>query len=379
MNRTSSWPLRLLALGRHSWWGALLWLLWILPANAVELRVAIRDSANQVQIGSSTTGIIRDARGEAVMQLPELQPVNVDSTGGRLALTDGHSAFGESNVFWLEPSGDGVVWIGERWYRGKVKLVPNNSGVTAVNYVNIDDYLYSVVGSEMPASWPQEALRSQAIAARSYALYQKNRANSSNPYDLKSTQASQVYKGLEGEAASTQSAVDATRGKVLTHGGRVIEAVFHSSSGGHTENSEHVWSKAVPYLKGVPDFDQNAPVYSWRAQFSLEEVGARLGYPGTIQAVEVLNRSPQGRANRMTIIGDAGTLTVTGGTFRQKLGLRSTKFDLAVSPTSISVAGNGFGHGIGMSQWGARGMAERGQQYNDILTHFYNGAKLGSM
>ena len=378
MNRPSSWPFRFLALGRHSWWGIFLWLLWILPATAVELRVAIRDSAHQVQIGASTTGIIRNGRGEAVMQLPELQPINVDSDGGRLELTDGYDEFGQSSVFWLEATEDGVVWIGERWYRGKVKLVPSDGGVTAINYVNIDDYLYSVVGSEMPASWPQEALRSQAIAARSYAIYQKNRANG-HTYDLKSTQISQVYKGLEGEAASTQSAVDATRGKVLTHGGKVIEAVFHSSSGGHTENSEHVWSKAVPYLKGVPDFDQNAPVYSWRAQFSLDEVGARIGYPGTIQAVEVLSRTPQGRANRMTIIGDAGTLTVTGNTFRQKLGLRSTKFDLAVSPTNISVAGNGFGHGIGMSQWGARGMAERGKEYDDILTHFYNGTKLGSM
>ncbi|MEO1182349.1 MAG: SpoIID/LytB domain-containing protein, partial [Cyanobacteria bacterium J06636_28] len=176
-----------------------------------------------------------------------------------------------------------------------------------------------------------------------------------------------------------QSAVDATRGKILTHGGSVIEAVFHSSSGGHTENSEHVWSKAVPYLKGVPDFDQNAPVYSWRAQFSLHEVGNLIGYPGSIEAVEVLSRSPQGRAKRMTIIGDAGTLTMTGNTFRQKLGLRSTKFDLAVSPTSISVAGNGFGHGIGMSQWGARGMAERGKGHDEILTHFYKGTRLGSM
>ena len=166
---------------------------------------------------------------------------------------------------------------------------------------------------------------------------------------------------------------------MLTHSGQVIEAVFHSSSGGHSENSEHVWSKAVPYLKGVPDFDQSAPVYSWRAQFSLADVGARIGYPGTITAVEVLSRSPQGRAQRMTIIGDAGNLTVTGSTFRQKLGLRSTKFDLAVSPTSISVAGNGFGHGIGMSQWGARGMAERGQGYDEILTHFYKGTQLGGM
>ncbi|ESA37193.1 hypothetical protein N836_04145 [Leptolyngbya sp. Heron Island J] len=379
MTHTSSWPLKLLALGRHSGFAALLWLLWVLPASAVELRVAIRKSVQQVQIGSSTTGVIRNSQGQAVMQLPELQPISVDTDGSRLELTDGYDDFGQSNTFWLEPSGDGVVWIGDRWYRGKVKLVPVDGGVTAVNYVNIDAYLYSVVGSEMPASWPQEALRSQAVAARSYALYQKNRASRDLFYDLNSTQVSQVYKGLEGEATSTQSAVDATRGKVLTHGGKVIEAVFHSSSGGHTENSEHVWSKAVPYLKGVPDFDQNAPVYSWRAQFSLEEVGARIGYPGTIQAVEVLSRTPQGRANRMTIIGNAGTLTITGSTFRQKLGLRSTKFDLAVSPTSISVAGNGFGHGIGMSQWGARGMAERGQQYRDILTHFYNGTQLGSM
>lgn len=378
MTKTPSWPLRLLALGRHSWWGALLWLLWVLPASAVELRVAISKGAHQVQIGSSTTGIVRDSRGQAMVQLPELQPISVDLNGGRLELTDGYDDFGQSSTFWLEPSDDGVVWIGDRWYRGKVKLIPGDGGVTAINYVNIDDYLYSVVGSEMPASWPQEALRSQAIAARSYALYQKNRANG-HSYDLNSTQISQVYKGLEGEAASTQSAVDATRGKVLTHGGKVIEAVFHSSSGGHTENSEHVWSKAVPYLKGVPDFDQNAPVYSWRAQFSLEEVGARVGYPGIIQAVEVLSRTPQGRANRMSIIGDVGTLTMTGDTFRYKLGLRSTKFDLAVSPTSISVAGNGFGHGIGMSQWGARGMAERGQRYGDILTHFYKGTQLGSM
>ncbi|NEQ48953.1 MAG: SpoIID/LytB domain-containing protein [Leptolyngbya sp. SIO3F4] len=377
-NIYTTWPQRVLFLSRYGWWGALLWLFWILPANALDLRVAIRNSAQQVQIGTSTTGILRDSRGQAVLQLPELQPINVNKTRGHLQLTNGRQNFGTSNTFWLEPSGNGVVWIGDRWYRGRVKLIPGDNGVTAINYVNVDDYLYSVVGSEMPASWPQEALRSQAIAARSYAVYHKRKANG-RAFDLNSNQSSQVYKGLQGEAPSTQSAVDTTRGKVLTHSGRVIEAVFHSSSGGHTENSEHVWSKAVPYLKGVPDFDHNAPVYSWRAQFSLEEVGERIGYPGSIEAVEVLSRTPQGRANRMTIIGDAGTLTITGNTFRQKLELKSTKFDLAVSPTYISVAGNGFGHGIGMSQWGARGMAERGHDYDEILTHFYNNTRLGSM
>lgn len=383
-NTSTFWPLKVLAqppcsgFRRYGWWGALIWLLWVSPANALDLRVAIRKNVDQVQIGTSTTGMIRDSRGRAVWELPELEPLTVDDIQGRLELTNGQENFGESSSFWLEPSGDGVVWIGDRWYRGKVELVPGDYGVTAINHVNIDDYLYSVVGSEMPTSWPQEALRSQAVAARSYALYHRNKA-SGRDFDLNSTQASQVYKGLQGEASSTLSAVDATSGQVLTHGGRVIEAVFHSSSGGHTENSEHVWSKAVPYLKGVPDFDHDAPVYSWRAQFSLEEVKERLGYPGEIEAVEVLSRTPQGRVNRMNIIGDEGTLTVTGNTFRQKLELRSTKFDLAVSPTSVSIAGNGFGHGIGMSQWGALGMAEAGRKHDEILTHFYNGTRLGSM
>lgn len=380
MTTHSSWSLRLLSLSRYGWWGFFLWLIWALPASAVDLRIAVRNNVNQVQIGTSTPGIVRDSRGQGVVQLPELQPITVDANRGRLALMDDRGSFGESNAYWLEPSDDGFVWIGDRWYRGKVLLMPVENGVTAINYVHIDDYLYSVVGSEMPASWPQEALRSQAVAARSYALYHQHKAaNRGRGFDLGNTQSSQVYKGLQGEADSTRSAVDATRGKVLTHEGYVIEAVFHSSSGGHTENSEHVWSKAVPYLKGVPDFDHNAPVYSWRAQFSLAEVGERIGYPGTIEAVEVLSRTPQGRANRMTIIGDAGTLTMTGNTFRQKLGLRSTKFDLAVSPTNISVSGNGFGHGIGMSQWGARGMAEQGHEHDKILTHFYNGTRIGSM
>ncbi|MEM6251571.1 MAG: SpoIID/LytB domain-containing protein [Cyanobacteria bacterium P01_D01_bin.156] len=377
MTTSFSWNL-IARLARRSWWGALLWLLWLVPAQALELRVAIRNDAQQVQIGSSTPGTVRDSRGQTVMQLSELEPVSVDETRGRLELSDYSGRSGQANTFWLEPSDNGFVWIGDRWYRGRVKLIPSENGVTAINYVDIDDYLYSVVGSEMPTSWPQEALRSQAIAARSYALYHQRKARGRS-FDLSNTQLSQVYKGIQQEAPSTQSAVDATSGKVLIHGGRVIEAVFHSSSGGHTENSEHVWSKAVPYLRGVPDFDHSAPVYSWQSAFSLEEVGERIGYPGTIEAVEVLSRSPQGRAKRMSIIGDEGTLTVTGNTFRQKLGLRSTKFDLAVTPTGITVSGNGFGHGIGMSQWGARGMAYQGHDYDDILTHFYKGARLGKM
>ncbi len=367
--------LYLLSLARRCWWGSLLWLLWLLPAQALEMRVAVRQDANYIDIGSSTVGTVRDARGQALFQLPELQPITVDDSGSQLILTDGRNTYGSSSAFWLEASDGGVVWIGDRWYRGRVLLVPSGGAVTAINYVNIEDYLYSVVGSEMPASWPPEALRSQAIAARSYALYHQQRRKG-RLYDIGGTQAWQVYKGLPSETNSTRSAVEATRGKVLTYGGRVIEAVFHSSSGGHTENSEHVWTTAVPYLKGVPDFDQSAPVYSWSTQFSLDDVGARLGYPGTVSAIEIASRTPRGRAKDMHIIGNAGTLTITGDTFRQRLGLRSTKFSLGVDAYSVTVAGKGFGHGIGLSQWGAKGMAERGKSYDHILTHFYQGIQV---
>ncbi len=372
------------SLGRWSlrWWGGmLLWLVLVLPAQAaVELRVAIAQNQDTITIGSSTAAIIRNGSGEALYQLPQLQGVSLESDTFDVDLVNNGSTLAESNAFWLEPADDGLVWIGGKWYRGRVMVTQEGGELVAINYVDLDDYLYSVVGSEMPTSWPQAALQSQAVAARSYALYKRSR--SKNPlYDLGSTTTYQVYKGIEQEHPNTVTAVDTTAGQVVTYNGSVIEAIFHSSSGGGTENASDVWSSDVPYLRSVQDFDQGSPVYSWKETFSLSEFSSKIGGIGQVHTVSTAQLTPGGRVASITFAGSNGTKTLRGRDVRSVLGLRSTRFDIDLNKTAetITVTGSGFGHGVGMSQWGARSLAEQGWDYERILKHYYQSTAIAQL
>lgn len=364
------------------WWGGLLlWLVLVLPAQAaVELRVAIAEGNSAISVGSSTTGIIRDGNGQALYQLPELQGITLQADGNGVDLTNGGGTLAESAAFWLEPSADGLVWIGDKWYRGRVLVTTAGGKLAAINYVDLEEYLYSVVGSEMPTSWPQAALQSQAVAARSYALYKRSRSR--NPlYDLDATTASQVYKGIAQEAPSTIAAVDTTANQVVTYGGQVIEAIFHSSSGGHTENASEVWSSDVPYLRGVEDYDQNAPVYRWEETFSLADFSSRIGNVGTVRSMGVPHLTTRGRVATLSITGDNGTQTLKGNDIRSALRLRSTRFTISLDQSAgrVTVTGFGFGHGVGMSQWGARSLAEQGWSFEQILQHYYQSTAIAQL
>ena len=168
----------------------------------------------------------------------------------------------------------------------------------------------------------------------------------------------------------------------MTHSNRIIEAVFHSSSGGHTENVEDVWSSAIPYLRGVVDFDQSAPVYQWNKQVSASELQKTVSGVGNIFSFTPVETTPRGRIVKMQVTGDKGSKLVEGSALRSSLGLRSTLFAIAPedtnvsTPSTFSVYGRGFGHGVGMSQWGAYGMANQGYGYHQILGHFYQGTGL---
>ncbi len=352
---------------------ALAWLLWSLPALALELRIAIREGASQVRVGTSNDGTVRDLSGQPVSRLTGGRSLTISAQGTKVKVDNW---LGSS--FWVEPEAGGYVFIGDRWYRGRVLVTPSGSGVTAINYVNMEDYLYSVVGGEMPSSWPLEALKAQAVAARSYVLYHRQRNRNPN-YDVGSTTAWQVYDGLEDEAASTRAAVDATRDQVLTYNGQVIEAVFHSSSGGYTENVEDVWSKPVPYLRGVQDYDAGAPVYQWNQTFSFTEFAQRIPGVGQLQEATPRQVSPRGRVREIQLKGSAGTVVMSGNDVRRALNLRSTLFTIAIGDNGIQIAGRGFGHGIGMSQWGAHNLAQQGYTYQQILGHYYQGASLSTL
>ncbi|NCO76286.1 MAG: SpoIID/LytB domain-containing protein [Cyanobacteria bacterium] len=340
---------------------------------ALELRVAIKKGVNNLQIGSSTPAVIKDSTRKTIGQVDGMNSFVAKPSGGKVSL-----AGWNSNSIWLEPSGDGVVWVGDRWYRGRVLLTRQGSGITAVNYVDMEDYLYSVVGAEAVPSWPQEALKAQAVAARTYALYKRNTSRNS-VFDLDTTTATQVYKGLGSEYTTTHQAVQATNGQIMTYNNQPILAVFHSSSGGHTENVEDIWTSPLPYLRGVVDYDQTSPVFQWNKSVSLSSISRVVGGVGNIRELRAQKTTPQGRIITMQIVGDRSTKTVAGSDLRSALDLRSTLFRVSPSGNTLQVSGRGFGHGLGLSQWGTYYLAKNNVDYRQILGHYYQNARLATM
>ena len=356
---------------KRNWWLSILfWMILVLPTQAVELRVAIKKNVSQLKVGSSTAGVIRNGAGEKIGELTPMAAMAAQPQANGINL----ERLGAGEII-VEPTENGYVWIGDRWYRGRTRLVRQGSGITAINYVDLEQYLYSVVGAEAVASWPIEALKAQAVAARSYALYKRSTASKSL-YDVDTTIGTQVYKGLDSEYLTTHEAVNGTTGQIMTHGGQVILAAFHSSSGGHTENVEDIWTSPLPYLRGVVDYDQQSPVFQWTKVFSPEEISTRLGEVGIIKTMIPEQITPQGRVVTMKVISDRGTTTVTGAKLRKVLDLRSTLFRVNTDGNSIQVYGRGFGHGLGLSQWGAYYLAKQGIKYQQILSHYYQKAIL---
>jgi stage II sporulation protein D len=360
---------------RLLWMTVIAWLFIVAPAQAaVLLRVAVEQDLSQVKVGSSTQAVIRDSSGKVLGNLSPQGGFVAEAKSGKVVLDKW-----KSNQLWIEPSNGGYVWIGDGWYRGTAVLIPQDGGITAVNYVDIEQYLYSVLGAEMDGGWPQEALKAQAVAARTYALYKRERSN--GMYDLGNDQLWQVYKGVSKESPGTQRAVSATQGQVLTYNGNVILAAFHSSSGGHTENSEDVWYNPLPYLRGVPDYDQNSPVFEWTKTFSQADLTQRISGVGTVQAMTPERTSAYGSIITMKVTGDAGSRVMDGEEIASVLGLRSTRFRVnrGNGSTNFVVTGRGFGHGVGMSQWGAYHLASKGYNYHQILLYYYKDSTLAKI
>lgn len=249
-----------------------------------------------------------------------------------------------------------------------------------INVVDVEDYLLSVLPSEMPSSWPQEALKAQAIAARSYALANIGKYRSRD-FDLKDTVDDQVYSGVQAEQESTNRAVSETAGIVLKHGGKVCSAFFHSSSGGQTEVAEHVWGKTVPYLKSVPDYDDQSPHSNWQRRIAVTDLPGVLGADviasvGTVTAIMPIVRTPSERMKELLIVGDQGARIVSADVLRRSVKLPSTNFNLSCEDGAYSLCGSGFGHGLGMSQWGARALADKGYNAAQILSYYYKDVAL---
>lgn len=306
-----------------------------------------------------------------------------------------------------------------------------------LNTLDLESYLCGVVPAEMPYEWPLEALKAQAVASRTFALKRiREGAEGGLPYDVNATVSDQVYRGFEAEKDTTNQAIGETSGEVLKFEGNLITAAFHSCSGGYTENNENVWKgPAVPYLRGIPSpGEEGSKYFAWTRTATLNSMSLKIEELkkvaiGEILSFEILEKGVSGRIKTLQVSGTTGTCTLTGeelrkvadlpsalvnweaqgertffllsanetkeislnrsfalsnsGTFPlpQKIGMLSSKGlveeeILTKFSGFITFQGKGWGHGVGMPQWGAKARAEEGKGYREILTFYYQGTTI---
>ena len=275
-------------------------------------------------------------------------------------------------------------------YRGAVEIVSDGKGrLTVINELELEDYVRSVVPAEMPHSWPPEALKAQSVVARSYAVANRGRFGNDG-YDLCATAACQVYDGVQSEKPSTDKAVDATRGEVLTFKGKPVSAVFHSCCGGQTDDAKDVWrSGNTPYLRGVRArwCREECPFYQWKADISDDDLSRRLraaGHDvGRVESLRITSHTGAGRAYEVRVTGSSGAATLQANAFRLIVGARLLRSTFWTGLSHVDgkwrFNGKGWGHGVGLCQWCAKVTAGQGYKYKEILTYFYRNTKVKAL
>lgn len=266
---------------------------------------------------------------------------------------------------------------------GLIQVVRRGKGVLVINQVDLEEYVKGVVPAEVNSAWHPEMLKVQAVAARTYALYQ-HMLSASRDYDVAASIQDQVYRGRQGMDARVIEAVESTRGLVVTHQGAPIYAAFSSTAAGITEDAVIVWSKDLPYLKGVEcPFDIESPYYQWKASFKIETLEKNLrnqGFAvGTIATMTPLTYSRAGRVATLRLLHSKGELILRGEELRKAVGytiVPSTQFTIESIGQDIVLSGYGAGHAVGLCQWGAKELAELGYSFSSILRYYYPGTEL---
>jgi len=282
----------------------------------------------------------------------------------------------------LEPAKGTLFTWDNNLYAGKIFVIPATNTFYMVEHVDLENYLYGVLPYEMSYSWPLEALKAQAVAARTYTL--KTIENVKNKsFDLYSDVRSQMYKGGGKQYDSVKQAVDATRGQVLTHDGKLFYTYYHGNCGGGTDDVKS-WNPATASIKPLSgascSTDKHSKSYSWEMEIpntKIMQYAQSVGLKGTLKGIGIARKTDTGRATNLTLRTTSGIKQVPCGKFRLAIGIRSCKLTrVAVRSKTTFFQGKGYGHGIGMRQDGANGMAKNKKDYKQILKHYYPGSKL---
>lgn len=295
-------------------------------------------------------------------------------------------AVGGKTVRKLVAVSPATVMVNGKRYRGTIEVIPQDKGLLVIDDLPLEDYLVGLINCEISSLWPIEAVKAQAVVARTYAIYQK-RARSSALYHLESSVLDQVYDGCEIEDTRAARGVRETAGEVLTYGGQPIQAFYHSNCGGRTEVAENVWGFRLPYLRSVDcAYCTVNPSARWEQTLPLKKLESLLKTGGVavpgLREIREGKRNESGRLTDLLLVSSRGPTVVTTVTFRKLVGytvIKSTNFQVKVTEDNAIFTGAGYGHGVGLCQWGAKQRASDGFTCREILNYYYPGALLSQL
>ncbi len=350
----------------------------------LSIRVAILKDKDNVLIGVSGPFDIVDLKKNKVLfSGRDMSSAGVCAVKEGIKIKDSVYA---AEAILIAPKKKISVVVDKRRYRGNVSIFKDSLGkLTVVNKLDLESYIKGVLYHEISHKWPMDAIKAQAVAVRTYAMYQKEVMKNKN-YDVTADTSSQVYGGYLSEQTKTNRGVSLTQGEVLLYKNKLFPAYFHATCGGVTENASELWNINIEPLRGgrVCGFCTKSPHYHWKAQMSLKDLSSRLcgkyGFEGEIADISIAERNPTGRVRTIAFKDSLDrSYQVSAKDFRFLIGpdtLRSTNFSISLDGGHVVFTGKGWGHGVGLCQWGAYGMSKQGFGYEEILNIYYPGAKI---
>ncbi len=343
-----------------------------------EVRIAIGSGAQPVTVGGDHLALFDGESGDRLYAWGGIGSAEVRLDGGVLSVRAGEREVARAKTLIAEAVD--AVKVDGGIYFGRIQILIQDGAILVVNRLLLETYLLGIVGSEMNPTWPLEALKAQAVAARTYAMQRRMMMRATGrPYDLSSTVLSQVYKGADRIRPGVIEAVKETRGEVLSFDHDLVQALFHSTCGGRTVSAKAAFGREVPYLAPKAcKWCRGSSLHRWTKTMTLDEMSKRLRQAHLTKGkIERFSRPEETSAVKLQV--DKKTQQLSPSKVREAVGftdLYSSRFTAVTKGNTIHIEGRGFGHGVGMCQWGAKGMAEAGKTYRTILAYYYRGVRL---
>jgi stage II sporulation protein D len=343
-------------------------------SNLIRVRI-LQDAKSVALVISGSYEIINAGNQEILGQGKSLKTTATIYKDGFLI---GKMTYQAKRVF-LKTWGPNEIAINSRKFKGNIQLIKDDDvHFSAINFIELEDYIKGVLYHEASHYWPEEILKAQAIVCRTFALYQKQE-NQTNDYDVTSDTYSQMYGGSTSERYRTNRTVEQTCGLVLAYNGKIFPAYYHATCAGRTEDASLLWNINIPPLKGVScGFCNESPHFNWHEvisqadfKWSLRKAGLRLK---KIKAVEIIGKDNSGRITELKLIDNDKDTRISAKDLRNYIGpnlIRSTNFTITLAGDDIIFEGLGWGHGVGLCQWGGYFMAKKGRSYKEILEYYY--------